>query len=291
MARSKVRLVRIANDAIRRATLKKRLKGLMKKVRELTVLCDVEAAAAVYDPQHPLRPAVWPSRRDAELTFRRFRDMPDIQRRRKVSSHETFLLERVAKLRDHLRRLMRANRELEMSVLLLEGLFGRSLLDVSIEDASTLSQLVDSKLREIASRREEVVRRLSMAPPPPPPPPPPPQAVPTLIPLPLQQSINWPPLPPTPLPAVPTLMAPHLHQSMNGSLLPLPPQPPAAPMPSQRNINCLSFSATTTLPSIQASALAGSHNHAAAAAGDFQTMDEYSGAAINQFPWSDSLFF
>ncbi|XP_074557103.1 agamous-like MADS-box protein AGL80 [Curcuma longa] len=270
MARCKVRLVRIANDAIRRATLKKRLKGLMKKVRELTVLCDVEAAAVVYDPQHPLRPAVWPSRRDAELTFRRFRDMPEIQRRRKVSSHETFLLERVAKLRDQLRRLMRADRELEMSVLLLEGLLGRSLLDVSIEDASALSQMVDNKLREIASRREEVVRQLSMAPSPPPPPPPTPQAVPTLFPLPLQQSINWPPLPhPSPPPsAVTALMAPPLNQSMN----------------------CSSFSATTTFPSIQAPAPTDSHSHAAAA-GNFQTMDEYSGATMNSFPWGDSLFF
>ncbi|XP_074584216.1 agamous-like MADS-box protein AGL80 [Curcuma longa] len=236
MARCKVKLVRIANASTRRTTLRKRLKGLMKKVRELTVLCGVEAAAVVFDPQDPLHPAAWPSRREAALSLQRFRALPEVERLRKMTSQEAFLRQRVAKVRDQLRRQQLANHELEMSALLFEGLSGRSLQDVSIENGYSLSLLVDNKLQEIAARRQELAMQLAVASAPPPLPPPPPSA-----PMPLQQNINWPP----------------------------------------------PFSSMITSPPVGAPA-PGHDSHAAA--GNLHNIDQFSGAKIDPFLWSDSLF-
>ncbi|KAJ6749931.1 hypothetical protein OIU85_000547 [Salix viminalis] len=63
MARKKVKLMWIVNDAARKASLKKRRDGLLKKVSELTILCGIEAFVIIYCPDDP-EPAIWPSRPD-----------------------------------------------------------------------------------------------------------------------------------------------------------------------------------------------------------------------------------
>jgi SRF-type transcription factor (DNA-binding and dimerisation domain) len=59
MARKKVNLAWIQNDAIRRATFKKRKKGLIKKASELSTLCGVDTCVVIYGPQDQ-KPEVWP---------------------------------------------------------------------------------------------------------------------------------------------------------------------------------------------------------------------------------------
>ncbi|KAG0500929.1 hypothetical protein HPP92_001001 [Vanilla planifolia] len=121
MARKKVSLSLIANEATRRATLKKRRKGLMKKVKELSILCDVRACAIVYSPQEA-QPEVWPSVAEATRLLTRFRSMPEMEQSKKMLNQETFLRQRVAKLHEQLRRHERENRELESAALLRECL-------------------------------------------------------------------------------------------------------------------------------------------------------------------------
>ncbi|KAJ6434469.1 hypothetical protein OIU84_018060 [Salix udensis] len=50
MTRKKVKLAYITNDSARKATFKKRKKGLMKKVSELSTLCGIEACAIICSP-------------------------------------------------------------------------------------------------------------------------------------------------------------------------------------------------------------------------------------------------
>ncbi|WOL03228.1 hypothetical protein Cni_G11948 [Canna indica] len=166
MARNKVKLAWIANDATRRATLKKRRKGLIKKVQELSILCGVEACVVVYAPQEH-EPVAWPSLADAGRMMARFMSLPEIERNRKMVNQEMFLRQRIAKLQEQLRRQQRENREIEITALLFEGLRGRSLHDLSIEDASALAWMVDTKLRAIYEKREELAKRVPVAPPPP----------------------------------------------------------------------------------------------------------------------------
>lgn len=203
MARNKVKLAWIANDANRRSTLKKRRKGLMKKVRELSILCGVEACVVVYDPQEPHHPAAWPSNGEAMRMLTRFKALSDIERSRKMTNQETYLKGRVNKQAEQFRRLQRQNRELQMTALLFDGLRGLPLYNLSIEDASALALTVDNKLREVRERRQELINGhghnpiavQSLPPPRPPSPPPslPPSTLPTNLMLqPLQQRFMWP---------------------------------------------------------------------------------------------------
>ncbi|THU68598.1 hypothetical protein C4D60_Mb08t05560 [Musa balbisiana] len=164
MARSKVRLSWIVNDSTRRATLKKRRKGLLKKVEELSILCGVDACAVVYAPNEH-QPQMWPPPPDTARIMARFRKLPEIERTRKMINQESFLHQRVSKLVEQLRRLHRENQEIGITKLLFEGLRGRDFDDLCIEDASALTWMVETKLRMIYEKREEVSKRLAMPPP------------------------------------------------------------------------------------------------------------------------------
>ncbi|KAB2089817.1 hypothetical protein ES319_A03G086500v1 [Gossypium barbadense] len=50
MIRKKVKLAYITNDSSRKATYKKRNKGLMKKMSELNILCGIDNVAIMYSP-------------------------------------------------------------------------------------------------------------------------------------------------------------------------------------------------------------------------------------------------
>ncbi|CAH8259504.1 unnamed protein product [Arabidopsis lyrata] len=60
MTRKKVKVAYISNNSSRKATFKKRKKGLMKKVNELSTLCGINACAIIYSP-YDSNPEVWPS--------------------------------------------------------------------------------------------------------------------------------------------------------------------------------------------------------------------------------------
>ncbi|PKA55180.1 Agamous-like MADS-box protein AGL80 [Apostasia shenzhenica] len=196
MARKKVTLAWICNDATRRATLKKRRRGLMKKVKELSILCDVRACAIVYSP-HETQPEVWPSVAEAARILARFRSMPEIEQSKKMLDQESFLRQRVARLHDQLNRLQRENHELEAAAVLRECLAGSSLLDLRIEELASLAWMLEHKAKVVQERIDQHLILAAAAPelemppmegagaevdagplqppgPPPPPPPPPP---------------------------------------------------------------------------------------------------------------------
>ncbi|PPS16936.1 hypothetical protein GOBAR_AA03639 [Gossypium barbadense] len=60
MIRKKVKLVYITNDSSRKATYKKRIKVLMKKMSELSTLCGINTCAIMYSP-YESQLKVWPS--------------------------------------------------------------------------------------------------------------------------------------------------------------------------------------------------------------------------------------
>nr|AIZ95421.1 MADS25 [Apostasia odorata] len=159
MARKKVTLAWISNDATRRATLKKRRRGLMKKVKELSILCDVRACAIVYSPHEP-QPEVWPSVAEAARILARFRSMPEIEQSKKMLDQESFLRQRVARLHDQLRRLERENHELEAAAVLRECLAGGSLLDLRIEELASLAWMLEHKAKVV---QERIDRHLILA--------------------------------------------------------------------------------------------------------------------------------
>ncbi|KAK6915738.1 Transcription factor, MADS-box [Dillenia turbinata] len=153
MTRKKVKLAYIANDSARKATFKKRKKGLMKKVSELSTLCGIEACAVIYSPYEP-QPDVWPSALGVQHILTKFRRLPEMDQSKKMMNQEGFIRQRIAKARDHLRRQQKDNREKEMTQVMFQCLTGKPLQSLGMVDLNDLGWLIDNRSKDILKRLE-----------------------------------------------------------------------------------------------------------------------------------------
>ncbi|EER91288.2 hypothetical protein SORBI_3001G180600 [Sorghum bicolor] len=147
MARKKVNLQRILNDATRRATFRKRRQGLMKKARELATLCDVDACVVVYG-EGETRPHVWPDVATAAQVLARFKAMPELDQYKKTMDMEGLLAQRIDKQQEQLHKARRENHERETTLLLHDAIVGRcpGLAGVSVENVAGLGWMVENRL-------------------------------------------------------------------------------------------------------------------------------------------------
>ncbi|PRQ19911.1 putative transcription factor MADS-type1 family [Rosa chinensis] len=117
MARRKVRLHYIANETSERMTFRKRKKGLLKKVGEITTICDIKVPTIIYSP-FDAELEVFPSHPEVHEMVTKFRDMPQMDKTRKMINQETFLRQQIDKVREHIRKQRRDNRENEITQVL-----------------------------------------------------------------------------------------------------------------------------------------------------------------------------
>ncbi|KAK3118950.1 hypothetical protein QOZ80_9BG0711180 [Eleusine coracana subsp. coracana] len=150
MARKKVTLAWIANDSTRRATFKKRRKGLMKKASELATLCDVDACVVAYG-EGESQPEVWPSVAEAARVLARFKAMPELDQCKKMMDMEGFLKQRIDKLREQLHKAQREIRERETTLLLHDAILGRrpGLVGLTVEELASLGSMVESRMESV----------------------------------------------------------------------------------------------------------------------------------------------
>ncbi|CAO2185076.1 unnamed protein product [Urochloa humidicola] len=157
MARKKVNLQWITNSSTRRATYKKRCKGIMKKTSELATLCGIKACVVVYG-EGEARPEVWPSASEARQVLKKFKDMPELGKFKKMQNQRDFLQGRISKLRDQVCKLDRENCEIETRDLLYESMEGRrpGLDGTTIEELTNLNALVEMKM----AKAKELLQQL-----------------------------------------------------------------------------------------------------------------------------------
>ncbi|VVA96623.1 unnamed protein product [Arabis nemorensis] len=161
MTRKKVKLAFIANDSSRKATFKKRKKGLMKKVNELSTLCGITACAIIYSP-YDTNPEVWPSNSGVQRVIAEFRTLPEMDQHKKMVDQETFLRQRIAKATEHLKRQRKENRELEMTEVMFHCLIGRmGMFNLNIMDLNDLGYLIDQYLKDV-NRKIEILQNSGM---------------------------------------------------------------------------------------------------------------------------------
>ncbi|KAE8038493.1 hypothetical protein FH972_010997 [Carpinus fangiana] len=161
MTRKKVKLAYITNDSARKATFKKRKKGLLKKVGELSTLCGIETCAIIYSP-YEAQPEVWPSLMGAQRAIARLKMMPEADQSKKMVNQESFLRQRITKAQEQLKKQQRENREKEMTQVMYRGLVGEGLENLSIVDLNDMGWLIDKNIAEI----EEKIKSLQQKPPP-----------------------------------------------------------------------------------------------------------------------------
>ncbi|KAL1569881.1 agamous-like MADS-box protein AGL80 [Salvia divinorum] len=162
MTRKKVKLAFISNDSARKATFKKRKKGLMKKVSELSTLCGIESCAIVYSP-YESQPDVWPDARGAGRVLAQFKRMPEMEQSKKMVDQESFIRNRIAKAADQLKKLHMDNREKEVTHLMYHCLTGKGLHCLALPDLNDIAWMLDHNLKEIYKRIEAI--RMDHAPP------------------------------------------------------------------------------------------------------------------------------
>ncbi|KAF5728013.1 hypothetical protein HS088_TW21G00155 [Tripterygium wilfordii] len=155
MTRKKVKLAYITNDSARKATFKKRKKGLMKKVSELSTLCGIDACAIVYSP-YDSQPEVWPSPVGIQRVLSQFMKMPEMEQSKKMVNQESFLRQRIVKANEQLKKQRKDNREKEMIHVMFQTLTaGQSLQSLNMMDLSDLGWLIDQNLKEIQKAFEK----------------------------------------------------------------------------------------------------------------------------------------
>ncbi|KAH1048785.1 hypothetical protein J1N35_039569 [Gossypium stocksii] len=117
----------------RRASLKKRRQGLVKKVTELTIICGVEGGIVIYT-KNKEKPIVWPSCEEMEQLLRKFNEIPEVERMKKSMNLETYYKEMISKSQDQLRKETRKTKEMEVDQLMLQFEQGKKLDDFSINE-------------------------------------------------------------------------------------------------------------------------------------------------------------
>ncbi|XP_074364122.1 agamous-like MADS-box protein AGL80 [Apium graveolens] len=156
MTRKKVKLAFISNDASRKATFKKRKKGLMKKVGELSTLCGIDACAIIYSQYEP-QPEVWPNTVGVQRVLAQFKRMPEMEQSKKMVNQESFIRQRIAKANEQLKKQHKDNREKEMIEVMYQCLTGKiGLQNLMIPDLNDLGWLIDQKLKEIYKRIDQI---------------------------------------------------------------------------------------------------------------------------------------
>lgn len=159
MTRKKVTLAYITNDSERKASFKKRKKGLIKKVSELSTLCGVEACAIIYS-HYDAEPEVWPSRMAAQAVLARFRKLSEMDQCRKMVNQESFTRQRIKKAEEQHRRISKENKRRDMENFMFQFLAGMVTLDhFDLRDAAEMSWLINQMLRDINSKMEMLKRK------------------------------------------------------------------------------------------------------------------------------------
>ncbi|XP_038877375.1 agamous-like MADS-box protein AGL80 [Benincasa hispida] len=159
MTRKKVKLAYIANASARKATYKKRKRGLMKKISELSTLCAIEACAIIFSP-YESEPEVWPSPTGVQRVLSRFKKMPKIEQSKNMVNHEKFLRQKIAKANDQLKKMRKDNRKKEVMRLMFQSLTAeKELHDLNVLDLNDLVWLIDQSLEDIATRIDSLKKR------------------------------------------------------------------------------------------------------------------------------------
>ncbi|XP_045831170.1 agamous-like MADS-box protein AGL80 [Trifolium pratense] len=152
----KVKLAFITRDTARKATYKKRVKGLMKKLNEITTLCEIKACAIVFNPED-LEPQIWPSIQGVQSVLTQFLHVPEFVRHRKMLNHESYLKEKTQKLNEKLKKQMKENREMKMILQMYHYLEKWNIPeDLSIVDHNDLTYVIDEKMKEINMKMMEM---------------------------------------------------------------------------------------------------------------------------------------
>ncbi|CAJ1977893.1 unnamed protein product [Sphenostylis stenocarpa] len=155
MTRKKVKLAYITDVTARKSTYKKRKKGIIKKVSELTILCGIPACAIIASP-FDAKPEIWPDPKGAKQVIQRYLDASVIDESKNVNQ-ESFLMQRIAKAQEQLKKLRQENQEKEKTLSMFQYMQGEDL-PTDVEVLKELNKLIEKNMKENKIKMDELNR-------------------------------------------------------------------------------------------------------------------------------------
>ncbi|XP_019096769.1 PREDICTED: floral homeotic protein PMADS 1-like [Camelina sativa] len=137
MARKKIKLAWIENDNSRVIRSKKRREGLLKKIEEVTILCDVKACIIMFSPEEDY-PMVWPSLKQVRDLLDDFFALPEIEKKKKETSLQSYLKEKTKKVHEQLMKTHKKNQNYAIDQMMLQLHRGRSIADLDLNEIYAL---------------------------------------------------------------------------------------------------------------------------------------------------------
>ncbi|KAF8089650.1 hypothetical protein N665_0500s0016 [Sinapis alba] len=168
MTGKKVSLTYISNDSVRKRKLNIRKKGLLKKLEEIKILCDVDACAVIYTPFNST-PEVWPSNSEVHKVIEKLEMLPEEEQTKRSVNHEEFLTQTITKVKNQVERLTEGNNDKLMKELMFACLNG-DMGDLAIDGSNRgdLCEFIDGYLKKLYFYRNVTLgESSSMAMPPP----------------------------------------------------------------------------------------------------------------------------
>ncbi|OIW07065.1 hypothetical protein TanjilG_02699 [Lupinus angustifolius] len=156
MTRKKVKLAYIIDDNARKATFKKRKKGIVKKVSELTILCGIDACAIISNP-YDSQAEVWPNPKGAKHIIKRYLKTPVIDETKNMNQ-ERFIMQKISKALEKLDKQLNENREKQIALAMFECMEKRRHLEnLTIGDLKDMDKLIVNYMKDIKSKIHELV--------------------------------------------------------------------------------------------------------------------------------------
>ncbi|KAK1389732.1 hypothetical protein POM88_017910 [Heracleum sosnowskyi] len=157
--RGKVVLARITNERKRRETLRKRKAGLLKKVSELTILCDLEAAVVIYS-RGEFQPTIWPSTSEARSTISKFLRRPVLERKARSHTRKSLIAQKCKRLKNKAERLKKKNdnRIIQALITLIYDERKR-IQDLDAEHKKKMSDFADERKKELLKHIRRLKRK------------------------------------------------------------------------------------------------------------------------------------
>ncbi|XP_019087925.1 PREDICTED: agamous-like MADS-box protein AGL80 [Camelina sativa] len=152
MAIKKLKLAWVENEKSREEKLKKKRVGLMKKVKELMILCDVMACIIMFSPKE-VEPMVWPSVEKAHGLLEIFFSLPEIKNKKKEMNLESYLKEKKEKVHEQFLKSNKKHMGYVIDQLMVQLHRGRRIDDL---DLSEIFALISFSRDDIILRRKEL---------------------------------------------------------------------------------------------------------------------------------------
>nr|KJB22570.1 hypothetical protein B456_004G054700 [Gossypium raimondii] len=158
MTGKKIKLAYITDDSTRKATYKKRTKGLMKKLSELSSLCGIDACSIMFSP-YESQPKVWPSPMGVQQVLSKLETIPEMEKNKNMLNQESFLSQKTTKAAEQLKKHCKENWEKEMTHVMFNTICGKGVIHgLNFEALSEINLLLDKKMSDIDKRIDALAK-------------------------------------------------------------------------------------------------------------------------------------